>query len=338
MRKVIALLLALSVVFALVGCSSTPAEETTNTVEPTETTQTNEKETEENILSYDAMLEKAERIELSNIYAEADENELRAEQEYVGNSYRVSAYVAEIGKDNFSTPNFINYGYHSVINLANKEDLMSLSKDNTYEIIGVISSIDNGTIMFDNAYLIDADNYDFVLDGLYYSATGSIDPSKYDITVEEYFERNPQMLEENLSEEDEIDLLVFATLNASDENGADLYLPNTESNGELALELKIGNNSYNTTFNVNDIDDRMSKFFDGYKDGYYPTNDLLKAGSGDSAEIAGLFFVEYGVYREAVENNTEITLNWGGRYTITLNAQDIIKIDSVSAIAEILNK
>lgn len=337
MKKVIALLLALSVVFALVGCSSTSSEET-NTAETTETTETNNKEAEENVLlSYDEMLEKAERIELSDIYADADENTLRAEQEYVGNIYRVSAYVSEISKDNFSTPNFIDYGYHSDINLANKEDLMNLSKSNTYEVVGMISSIDNGTIMFDNAYLIDADNYNFVLDGLYYSATGSTDPSRYDITVEEYFERNPQMLEENLSEEDEIDLLVFATLNASDEDGADLYLPNTESNGELALELKIGNNTYKTTFNVNDIDDRMSKFFDGYKDGYYPTNDLLKAGSGDRAEIVGLFFVEYGIYKEAVENNTEITLDWGGRYTITTNAQDIVKIDSVSAIAKTLN-
>ena len=89
MKKVIALLLALSVVLALVGCSSTPAEET-NTAKPTETTETNDKETEENVLlSYDEMLEKAERIELMDIYADADENALRAEQEYVGNIYRV---------------------------------------------------------------------------------------------------------------------------------------------------------------------------------------------------------------------------------------------------------
>jgi len=338
MKKGLLVVLALIMVLGLVGCSSTPTEETI-TVKPTETAQTEDKKTEENILlSYDEMLEKAEKIELSDIYADADENALRAEQEYVGNTYRVSAYVAEINKEYFSTPNFIDYGYHSTVNLVDEEDLINLSKSNTYEIVGVISSIDNNTIVFDNAYVIDADNYDFVLDGLYYSATGSIDPSKYDITVEEYFERNPQMLEENLSEDDDIDLFVFATLNASNEDGADLYLPYKADNGELALELKIGNNSYNTTFNINDTDDRMSKFFDGYDDGYYSTDNLLKAGSGGSAEIAGLFFVEYGIYKEAVENNTAITLSWGGKYTITLNAQDIVKIDSVSAIAEILNK
>lgn len=40
MKKMIALLLALSVVFALVGCSSTPTEET-NTAEPTATAKLN---------------------------------------------------------------------------------------------------------------------------------------------------------------------------------------------------------------------------------------------------------------------------------------------------------
>lgn len=329
MKKVLIWILALVMVLGLAGCSSTPTE-ATNTAEPTET---NGKE----ILSYDEMLEKAERIELSDIYADADENALRAEQEYVGKIYRVSAYVSEISKDNFSTPNFINYGYHSNIKLASKEDLINLSKSNTYEIVGIISSIDNGTIVFDNAYIIDAGNYNFVLDGLYYSVTGSIDPSRYNLTVEEYLKRNPQRLEENLSKDDDIELFVFATLNASGKDGADLYLPNIDDNGELALELKIGNSTYKTVFNVNDFENRMSKFFDGYKDGYYPRNASLKAGSGDSAEIAGLFFVEYGVYKEAVENNTKITIAWGGRYMITANAQDIVKIDSVSAIAEVLN-
>lgn len=44
----IALLLALSVVFALVGCSSTPADET-NTTEPTETTEIIPEPTEKTI-------------------------------------------------------------------------------------------------------------------------------------------------------------------------------------------------------------------------------------------------------------------------------------------------
>lgn len=328
MKKLLIGTLALVMVLGVVGCSSKPTAE--QTTRPTETAQTN-------VLSYDEMLEKAEQIELSDIYADANENALRAEQTYLGNIYRISAYVAEINEENFSTPNFIDYGYRSVVNLVDKEDLINLSKSNTYEIVGVISSIDNNSIVFDNAYLVDANNYDFVLDGLYYSATGSIDPSKYNITVEEYLERNPQRLEENLSENDEIELFVFATLNASNEDGADLYLPNTAANGELALELKIGTNTYNTVFSVNDIDDRMSKFFDGYADGYSSMDNVLKAGSKDSAEIAGLFFVEYGVYKEAVEGNTEITLDWGGRYTTTLNAKDIVKADSVSAIAEMLN-
>lgn len=328
MKKICACFLALVMVIGIAGCSSSPAENTSTT----ETTQTDV------ALSYEEVLAKAEQIELSNIYADADENALRAEQKYVGNTYRFAAYVSEIEKDNFRTPDFIDYGYHSIVNLADEGDLIKLSTSNTYEIIGVVSSIADGTVVFDNAYVIDVDNYDFVLDGLYYCVTGSLDPSRYNLTVSEFLEKNPQLLEENLSEDDEIDLFVCATLNASNEDGADLYLPNTADNGELALELKIANNSYNTIFKINDIDDRMSKFFDGYDDGYYSTENVLRAGSGDSAEIVGLFSVEYGVYKEAIENNAEITLSWGGKYTITANAKDIVKIDSVSDIAKSLNE
>lgn len=335
MKKICACLLALVMVIGMVSCSSEPAENT-NTPENASTPET--AQTDE-ALSYEEVLEKAEQIELSNIYADADENALRAEQKYVGNTYRFAAYVAEIEKDHFTTPHSTNYGYYSAtVNLANEEDLINLSTSNTYEIIGVVSSIADGTVVFDNAYVIDVDNYDFVLDGLYYCVTGSLDPSRYNLTVSEFLEKNPQLLEENLSEDDEIDLFVCATLNASNEDGADLYLPNTADNGELALELKIANNSYNTIFKMNDIDNRMSKFFDGYDDGYYSTENALKAGSGDSAEIVGLFSVEYGIYKEAIDTNAEITLSWGGKYTITANAKDIVKIDSVSDIAKSLNE
>ena len=338
MKKVFILMLALIMVLGIVGCSSAPAEEATSTPQPTEEATQTPEATEEvkTALSYEEMLENAESIELSDIYAAADDNALRAEQEYVGNIYRFGAFISEINKEYFTTPNFVNYGYSSIIQLADNEDLINLSTDNTYEVVGTISSIDNTTVIFENAYVIDV-NSDFVLDGIYYSATGIIDPSKYDITVDEYFERNPQKLEENLSEDDDIDLFVFATLNASDEGN--IYLPLVQDNGELPLELTIGKNKYSTGFKVNDFENRISKFFDGYDDGYSTLDqyNVLEAGSSNSAEIMGLFFVEYGVYKEAVENNAEITLSWGGRYTITSNAQDIIKIDSVSAIAEALN-
>lgn len=327
MKKVLSCFLALVMVIGIAGCSSAPAENTSTT----ETKQTG------GALSYEELLEKAEQIELSNIYADADENALRAEQKYVGNTYRFAAYASEIEKDNFRTPTFIDYGYHSIVNLVDKGDLINLSKSNTYEVVGVVSSIDDSTIVFNNAYLIEPDNYDFVLDGLYYSETGALDPSRYNLTADEFLKKNPQLLEENLKEDDEIDLFVFATLNASNKDGADLYLPNKADNGELALELKIGNKSYNTIFKINDIDRRMSKFFDGYDDGYYSTENALKAGSDDSAEIAGLFSVEYGIYKEAVEANAEVTLSWGGKYTITANAKDIVKTGSVSTIAEKLN-
>ena len=231
MKKICACFIAFVMTMSITGCSLKSSEDTN--ISQTDTS-----------LSYEEVLDKAEKIELLNIYADADENELRAEQKYVGNTFKFAAYVAEIDKNNFKTPNFIDYGYQSTINLVDEEDLINLSKSNTYEIIGVVTSIDNGTIVFDNAYVIDNDNYDFSLDGLYYCVTGSLDPSRYNLTVDEFLERNPQLLEENLNDDDDIDLFVLDTLNASDKEGADLYLPNKSENGELTLELKIANNTF----------------------------------------------------------------------------------------------
>lgn len=329
MKKIITSLLALSLVFALVGCSSASSTTQVNGAGSSDTEN-------DHALSYEEMLENAEKVALTDIYADADENALRAAETYVGNTYRVSAYVTEIERGFFRTIQYLDYGgYRSVVNLANEEDLLTISTSNTYEFVGVISSVENGKIVFDNAYLIDVDNYDFTLDGMYYSETGILDPSNYNLTVEEYMARNPQKLEENLSDDDDIDLFVFATLHASDADGAELYLPKKADNGEISLELTVGDHTSRTVFYMNDYENRMSKFFEGYKDGYYRTGSdkSLEAGSGDSVELAGLFYVEYGVYKEAVENNAEVTLDWGGRYTITANAQDIIKMDSVSAIA-----
>lgn len=328
MKKIIVSLVTLILAFSVVGCSSASPTSTgqidgSGVVEPDQS----------NGLSYEEMIENAEKVELTDIYADADQNALRAAETYVGNTYRVSAYVTEIEQGFFRTIQYMDYGgYRSVVNLANEEDLLTISTANTYEFVGVISSVENGKIVFDNAYLVGVDDYNFTLDGMYYSETGILDPSKYGITVEQYFERNPQELEENLSDDDDIDLFVFATLHASDADGAELYLPKKADNGELSLELTVGDHTYRTVFYMNDYEKRMSKFFNGYKDGYY-SDKTLEAGSGDSVELAGLFYVEYGVYKEAVENNTEVTLDWGGRYTVTANAQDIIKMDSVSAIA-----
>ena len=97
---------------------------TTQTAENTSTTETTQTDV---ALSYEEVLAKAEQIELSNIYADADEKALRAEQKYVGNTYRFAAYVSEIEKDNFRTPDFIDYGYHSIVNSFDEGDLIKLS-------------------------------------------------------------------------------------------------------------------------------------------------------------------------------------------------------------------
>lgn len=350
MKRLIAVILLLCMCVGFYGCSDVP-EEQVSTAPPTDassekTTPYEETEPTENELSYSEMLESAERVDIHDIYEEAAKNYLKAGNTYVGKCYRIAATVSNIYDGYINTIGFqtaSNSILSSEINFADINDLFSLVDNNTYEVVGIISSIENNKVIFDNAYLVDVDNYNFTLDGIYYSQTGIIDPSKYGITVEESLARNPSRLEENMSDDDEIDLFVFATLYAADADGANLYLPSVRSgelvSDDLALVLKIDNKSYDTIYQSNDYENRISQFFYGYQDGLgtFVDDFVLEAGSGDCAQISGLFSVEYGIYKEAIANNTEIILDWGGRYTIALNAQDIVKIGSVSQIAEILN-
>lgn len=350
MKRLIAAILLLCMCVGFYGCSDVP-EEQISTTQPTdtsseETTPSEETEPTEKELSYSEMLEIAERVDIYDIYEEAAKNYLKAGNNYVGKCYRIAASVSEICDGYIRTIGFqtaSNSILSSEIYFADPNDLFSVMDNGTYDVVGVVSAIEKNKVIFKDAYLIDVDTYNFKLDGIYYSQTGIIDPSKYGITVEESLERNPGRLEENMADDDEIDLFVFATLYAADANGANLYLPSVRSGDligdDLALELKIGNKSYDTIYQVNDYENRISKFFDGYDDGLSSLTEdkVLEAGSGDCAQISGLFSVEYGVYKEAIANNTEIILDWGGRYTIAFSGQDIVKIGSVSQIAEILN-
>lgn len=192
------------------GCSDVP-EEQICTTQPTDassekTTPYEETEPTENELSYSEMLESAERVDIHDIYEEAAKNYLKAGNTYVGKCYRIAATVSNIYDGYINTIGFqtaSNSILSSEINFADINDLFSLVDNNTYEVVGIISSIENNKVILDNAYLVDVDNYNFTLDGIYYSQTGIIDPSKYGITVEESLARNPSRLEENMSDDDE---------------------------------------------------------------------------------------------------------------------------------------
>ena len=239
MKKVIALLLALSVVFALVGCSSTPAEET-NTAKPTETTP-----------------------------VETESQTIEPTQEATINP--------------------------------------------------------------------------FVLDGDYYCLTGIQDPSKYNLTVEEYLEKNPQYKEENLKDNDEIVIFVFASLNSFEDGKEDLKLPLSRYEKTLGtfldLKLTIEGNEYSTGYELNNTDNKFSQHWGKYEDGKtLDTNDILYAGGGESKHIASYFSVRYHDYKEAIEKNADITLNWSDTYTITFNASEIEKQDSLTTISQRLKE
>lgn len=183
----------------------------------------------------------------------------------------------------------------------------------------------------------------FVLDGAYYCLTGIQDPSKYGLTVEEYLEKNPQMKEENLKDNDEITIFVFASLNSLEDGKEDLTIPLSMLDSfigkYLNLRLTINGYEYKTGYELNNTDNKFSQHWDKYKDGKtLDTNDILYAGGGESKHIASYFSVRYHDYKEAIEKNAEITLNWADTYTITFNASEIEKEESLTTISQRLKE
>lgn len=183
----------------------------------------------------------------------------------------------------------------------------------------------------------------FVLDGAYYCLTGIFDPSAYDLTIEEYFERNPQNKEENLKDNDDVTIFFFASLNSLEDGKEDLTIPPSQISDfvgiYLNLKLTIEGNEYETEYELNNTNKRFSQHWSKYQDGEtLDTNDILYAGGGESKHIASYFSVRYHDYKEAIANNSEITLNWTDRYTITFNASEIEKQDSLTTISEKLKE
>lgn len=183
----------------------------------------------------------------------------------------------------------------------------------------------------------------FTIDGAYYSMTGIFDPSRYKLTAEEFLEKNPQRKEENLKDNDEIALFIFASLHALEDGEEDLKLPpsvmSSFAGTYLDLRLTVEGNEYLSNYEVNDTDDHMSDFWEGYQDGAaLDTSDILYAGGGESRHIVGLFYVRYHDYKEAIETNAPITLTWSDDYTVTFSAEEIEKQASLSTIGDDLKE
>lgn len=184
----------------------------------------------------------------------------------------------------------------------------------------------------------------FVIDGIYYSEAECIDPAEYGITIEEYFERNPQLREDALDNNDGVWIYIFASLNSLEKGQENLILPKSQFdsflNGKaLPLTLFIGDDfKYSTSYELNDRNNKMSKFWDVYKSGSNLDDSyVLYEGSGDCQKIVGLFVVKYYDYKKAVEDNKEISLVWGD-YRATYNGENIIKKSDMKAISQDLQE
>ena len=170
----------------------------------------------------------------------------------------------------------------------------------------------------------------FKIDAVYLSETGTYDPIDNGITVERYFELNPKEKLENLGNNDKVSIFVFASLNSLKESDKDIKIPESVYQSSipsnvLQIKLNISDYSYNTNFEINDFNKKMSSHFPKYESGRtLKTDDVLYAKSDDSKYIVGLFFVKYHDYKEAIDNNSEIELNWNDEYKATFNAKDIV--------------
>lgn len=108
--------------------------------------------------TYEQMMEKASVIDHYDILTDADANSVKANKTHAEKIYRISLYASTITESGFHTPQYFSYsGYYFIVTFASEDDLMEIISDNTYEIVGIVSSIDDRRhITIDNAYLVKA--------------------------------------------------------------------------------------------------------------------------------------------------------------------------------------
>lgn len=183
MKRVISLLLVVLLAFSLTACSQNggtlpsggdeTTEATSDTVASTEVTSAAEA-----ALSYDEMMSAAQDIDFNKVMTDLSENAARAKETYEGNCYRMAIPVSDIQPDYFY---YLDYMGAVMVHLCNTQDLISLNKDCTYDVIGKITEVD-GSIVIENAYIVECDELVFEMDGAYFCVAGSIDPAKYNLT------------------------------------------------------------------------------------------------------------------------------------------------------------
>lgn len=180
----------------------------------------------------------------------------------------------------------------------------------------------------------------FKVDGAYYPEARLYNPADYGLSEEGYFDVNPQEREEYMTDNDEIWILVFASLGCLGEGGGDLTLPVSEYHDTLPgdvlpLTLTVNEDTIlSTNYEFNDTDGELTALWNDYKSGpNLDTDFILYEGGSDTAKIVGAFLVKYHDYRVAKEEGQEWTLTWGD-YSTTFNANDVVKKGSILSVSD----
>ena len=129
MKKLLILFMVAMMTISLVACG----EETTSA----ESNETNASVTKEEIL------ENASELNIAELKSSMMENQVKAQETFVGNSYTYAGYVLTVEND-YAQIGLADTEYYFTVYLS-KDDLVKLSRDELVTVVGTISDLNSKT-------------------------------------------------------------------------------------------------------------------------------------------------------------------------------------------------
>ena len=141
MKKLLALILAAALALSLVACGggSGTGDNKTPSTGNGDTTST---DTPSGGMTKEEMLANAQRVSLADLFADFNENKVKAEETYIGNTFSVFGYVYEIESE------YCELGYINTVGSGrlrvylDKEELIELDKGEVIHIVGIIGDFE----------------------------------------------------------------------------------------------------------------------------------------------------------------------------------------------------
>ncbi len=144
MKKMLSLLIVLTLILSLGACGSSGNVETS--------------ESEDAAPSED-ISKTAYKMDIESFYSQIAENPVRAEENYKGEIYEVSAFVQDIANDFCILTPLVNpdksHGTFTIRVELPKEDLMKLNQNERVTVAGVVDQITSNGISMINAQYVD---------------------------------------------------------------------------------------------------------------------------------------------------------------------------------------